>query len=161
MPAMRNFLVVTVLLLTGSSAQGQQHSQAPLPGSNWERVRALPANSMVYVDASSHHGRCSLEAVDAESLTCTSGKKDSVVQRADIKSIKLSHRGRSTALAAGVGAGIGAILGAAGTSSGNGGGFIVINRGAVAAVGAVGGALIGAPIGYFTDLNRSTIYRAP
>lgn len=63
-------------------------------------------------------------------------------------------------VAAGVGAGVGAILGAAGTS-GDQGGFITINRGAVAAVGAVGGALIGAPIGFLTDLNRSTIYRKP
>lgn len=157
---MQIFVVTTVLFLTSYSAYGQQTQQSARQGSNWERVRALPANSFVYVDAGSQHKKCGVKVVDADSLTCTSGNKDAVFQRADIKSVKLRHRGRSTAIAAGVGAGAGAILGAAGTSGGDGG-FMIVSRGGATVAGALGGALIGAPIGFFTHLAGSTIYRAP
>ena len=75
-------------------------------------------------------------------------------------SVQISHRGRSSAIAAGIGAGAVSILGAVGTDRCNS--FCLgPSRGEIALAGALGGAILGAPIGYFADIGKSTIYRVP
>jgi len=141
-------------------AQTAPSNASSAAGSNWQRVQTLPPNASLYVTANKKTASCHLKSVDAETLTCTHGK-DTTFQRTEITAVKLQHHGRSTLIATGVGGGTGAIIGFAVGTRGNDNSFFGKNflRGAVTAVGAVAGGVIGAPIGYLTDLNRSTIYK--
>jgi hypothetical protein len=133
-------------------------------GSNWQHVEALPVGASIAVKARKSHLNCKLKSVTDDSLTCAQGK-DTVFQRGDILSITIPRRGRSTLIATGVGAGIGAIVGAAATSCSTAQknsffecGFVTRPEGV--AVGAVLFGVVGAPIGYFTDFSKSTVYKA-
>jgi hypothetical protein len=136
----------------------------PPAGSNWQHVQALPLGASIYVKARHSHSKCILKSVDADTLTCIHAQ-DVVFQRSDIVNIKIPRRGRSTLVGLAIGAGVGAALGAAagGDPCKSGSGFCVdpVSRGGAAAMTSalVGG--IGAPIGYFTDFTRSTVYKAP
>jgi hypothetical protein len=162
---MRNFVFAIALLSTLSSA-AQQPTQ-PRAGSNWQHVQVLPVGASISVKSRTSHQNCILKSVDADTLTCTHGK-DIVFQRPDIRSITIPRRGRSTLIATGIGIGAGAILGAATANPCTAaemhqflGCFLSTSRGDMAlAVGAVGG-VIAAPIGYFTNFARSTVYKAP
>src|ERR1700712_5512831 len=103
-----SLLLTLALPLFTSTAQAQTSHPPPPPsaGSNWERVRVLPINTPIYLTTKKTIS-CKLQAVDAESLTCTHG----TFQRTDIKAVKLPRRTLSTLLATGVGAGTGAIIG--------------------------------------------------
>jgi hypothetical protein len=158
-------LLATLLAFTTLSGTAQQPAQAPAPpppaGSNWQHVQALPIGASIYVKAKSSQTNCKLKSVDADTLTCTRGK-DLVFQRADIVTIKIPHRGRSTLIGLAIGGGAGAAIGfGAGTNNSNG--FFGPNfmRGAVTAVFGVGGGLIGAITGGLTDFSKSTVYKAP
>lgn len=145
----------------GAAAQ-QPAPPAPPAGSNWQRVQALPVGTSIQLNAGKRHQDCTIRSVDAETLTCAQGKQPTY-QRSEITSIKISRRGRSTLIAMGVGAGVGAIVGAASSPGCGSQTFCIVDigRGAGAAIVGIAGAVIGAPIGFFTDLNRSTIYKAP
>ena len=158
-----------MVLLPALSAAAQQPAQqpAPLEGSNWQHVQALPAGASINVKARSSHLGCKLKSVDADSLTCTH-RKDVTFPRSDILNIRIAHRGRSTLVAAAVGGGVGAVIGAASIGGCSQqqkqsflGCFQIVNRGAGATlIGAIG-AIVAAPIGYTTDFTHSTVYKAP
>jgi hypothetical protein len=162
---MRTFLL-TLMLAPALSVPAQQSTQpsAPAPppaGSNWQHVQALPIGASIDIKATKSHLKCKLKSVDADSLTCAQGK-EIVLQRTDILTIKIPHRGRSSLIGAAIGGGTGAVIGfAAGTN--NNGGFFGPNflRGAITAIFGVGGGLIGGVTGAVTDFTRSTIYKAP
>jgi hypothetical protein len=162
---LRTFLIALVLA-PALSAPTQQPSQpsAPAPppaGSNWQHVQALPIGASLDIKAKKSHLKCKLKSVDADSLTCAQGK-EIVLQRTDILTIKIPHRGRSLLVGAAIGGGAGTAIGFAAGTSGNDG-FFGPNflRGAIAAIFGVGGGLIGGIAGGVTDFTRSTIYKAP
>jgi hypothetical protein len=123
-------------------------------------MQSIPPGTTLHVTAR-HSYLCNLKAVDAASLTCAASgdRKELTLTRSEIRKITLTRCGRSTALMAGVGAGIGvAAVAAASKAIGFGGGA----KAGVFAGGAGLGAVIGAPIGYFSDLLRGpAIYTAP
>jgi hypothetical protein len=163
---MPNLRLATLLIFTTLAAAAQQLAAGPqqpaLPptappaGSNWQHIQALPSGTNIYLTTRSGTMRCTLTAVDADSLTCTRGKS-TVFQRSEIKTVKLPHRGRSTAILGGVGAGLGVAV-VKGLASSWG---LRTAKGSVYAGGAGIGAVVFGPIGYFTDFARSTVYRAP
>jgi hypothetical protein len=155
-------IFVFLSLVSVWPAVGQQSSQPASAGSNWARVQVLPAGKTINVKTKDRHMVCKLVSVDADMLRCSDHAKDVTFQRAEIVSVKIPRRGRSTLIGFGIGAGTGAVIGFAGaTNSGNG--FFGANfmRGAVTAVFGVVGGVIGAPVGYATDFSRSTVYKAP
>jgi hypothetical protein len=109
---MRMVLLALALVpaLSASAQQPAQQPASPPAGSNWQHVQALPVGASINVKARKSHAGCKLKSVDADSLTCTHGT-DLVFQRADIVSIKIPHRGRSTLVGLGLGAGVGALIG--------------------------------------------------
>ena len=161
-------LIFAIAFLAAVSATAQQPvaPAQPPPGANWQRVQALPVGQSIVVKAKASHASCKLKSVDADSLTCTHGK-DLVFQRADIRTIKIPRRGRSTLIAAGIGIATGAIVGAASGSSctQQAGQFLpcvnIISRRDLAVIGTVAVGVIGAPIGALTDFTKSTVYKAP
>jgi hypothetical protein len=155
-------LLATLLPLLAIPCAIAQQQPTPAPaGSNWSRIQALPAGTSLHLNGKPHT-TCTFASADNDSITCTKDHKPVTYPRAGITTIKLAHRGRSTLVGLGIGAGAGAIVGfAAGTGGNNtffGPNFL---RGAVTAVGAVIGSVIGTPIGYFTDFTAgSPIYKA-
>jgi hypothetical protein len=152
-------IVALVAVFVGVMAVGATQPASAQNGRSWERVQALPSGSNIQVKAAGGGG-CKVKSVEAELLTCVSGDgaKTMVFQRADIRAIKIHHRGRSTAVGAGIGAGIGAITGAA-QDPGISGSFLYISRGAFALVFAVVFGVFGALIGVATDFMQATIYK--
>ena len=139
--------------------------QAQVPASvvapnhdDWSRVQALKPGTRVLLNAATRRGSCTIQAVTPDALTCTSGNQPNVL-RADIRVIKLPHRGRSAIIGAGAGAAVGALSGyaAAGPDPGN---LKILSRGDVALIFAIPIAVVGAIIGFFTDFARTTFYRA-
>ncbi len=172
MPHRRLFALVlsSLLALNGASAGAQDASTpatAPKAGGNWQRVEALPARTHVHISTDHGGTTCRLYAVSDDTLTCEagSGKAGKVIQRPEIRHIKLTHYGRSTLVGAGVGGGIGALSGAiAGRNQPCNTGFCfnILGPGAVAAVVGVGGAAIGSIVGGTSDMARgSAIYVRP
>ena len=152
-------ILATLLAFTTLSASAQQPAQQPVQppaGSNWSHVEALPAGTNIYVTTRSGTMKCSLAAVDADSLTCTHGKS-TVFERSKVMAVKLPHRGLSTAILgeAGAGLGVAVVKGVASSWKLSGA------KGSIYAGGAGIGAVVFGPIGYFTDFARSTVYRAP
>ena len=139
--------VLTIALALSTFAAAQQRT-------DWSRVQSLPTGTMVQVKSGKHHLNCKVQSVTADSISCASGE---TIPRAEIASIKVGHRALSTLLGAGIGAGAAAGIGAGVNSSSNS----WFKNGQVAGVFAVAGGVIGAPIGFFTDFAKSTIYRGP
>ncbi len=134
-------------------------AQTTSPGEGWARVQALPLQAEVRVASDHHHGaNCTVAAVTEEQLTCA----QRVFPRAEVRSVKLAHRGRSTGagflIGAGVGGGIGAGVGVASKSA-----FFVGSNAKAAGVGALLGIIIGggagALIGHGTDFTSKTVYK--
>jgi len=152
------FILLSPFLFALLSA-AQQPVQSTVPaGSNWQHVQALPIGTSIRVNAGKRHQACVLRQIDAETLTCTQGRNP-VYRREEVTSIKITRRGRSMLVAAGIGAGVGAALGGSAAAGCNS--WCIVSPGESAAVGGILFGLIGAPIGYLTDFTRSTIYRAP
>jgi hypothetical protein len=166
-PAVVLFLLSSVLRAQQTATPAMQ----PPSGSNWAHVKALPANTKVHI-ATDHGGKtCRIFAVSEETLTCAKGEQAGLVlQRAEIKHIKLTHHGRSALVGAAIGGGIGATAGAASGGSkpctpspqsfclGN----IGIGAGGVAAIFGVAGGVVGGAVGGATDMTRgSSIYVRP
>jgi hypothetical protein len=159
--------LISSFLLQGLSASAQQAPATPAAGSNWRRVQALPTGMSLYINTKGHHTRCTLKGVAEDTLSCNHGK-DLLFQRSEIQSVKISRRGRSTLVAAGIGIGVGAIVGVASGSSCTAaekssflGCFMILSRGDMALIGGAVGGVVGAPIGLTTDMTRSTVYKAP
>jgi hypothetical protein len=167
---MHRFLFAMTTLLAFTAPAQQPAASAPAAGSNWQRVQALPVGASIQVKARKSHSSCKLKSVDADSLTCTNGK-DIVFREADIVSIKVPHRGRSTLVGLAAGGATGALIGAAAGSSGCTPGppgnifqnfcLNVVSRGDLAAIGGASLGAVGAIIGGLTDFTRSTVYKAP
>jgi hypothetical protein len=142
-------------------AKAQATAAPPPAGSDWRNVQALPVGTSIQVKASARPMVCTLTAVDVDTLACDRNYRFTVqklvFQRADIRSIKLTRRGRSAVFGATIGAGAGAVAGGIQGARSN---YFAVH-GAFAMIYAFAGAFAGAPIGYFTDFAASTIYRAP
>jgi hypothetical protein len=152
-------LLAAFVATAGSVASAQQFTTDALSGglsstSGWERVMAMPSGSNLYVRGTTKSTHCKLKSADADSLTCVSGAKTEVYQKAEIASVRIPHRGRSAAIGAAAGGAGGGIAGAAVGQNGQ-----IIGRGGLAAIFAVPLAVIGALIGLATDFAGSTIYR--
>jgi hypothetical protein len=143
------FALFTVTCLSAAA-------QSP-EGSNWQHVQALPAGTSLHIDARSGNITCKLKSVTGDSITCTHAK-ETTIQRSEIKTIKLAHRGRSAAAGTAIGAATGVV--AVEAAWNNNWRWNAVNRGSVAAYAGVPLAGVGAVVGYFTDFTRSTIYRA-
>ena len=157
------FAILIMLSAACPLASAPAHAAAAPPpaGSSWQHVQALPLGTSIQVKAASRPVVCTLTAVDDDTLACDRDVrfdvKKVVFPRAEIRTIKITRRGRSAVLGAAIGAGAGA--GAGGIQGARSNYFAV--HGAFAMIYAFAGAFAGAPIGYFTDFNASTIYRAP
>ena len=165
--------VLTSFLVLSSAAYAHQRPAAdvqPVAGGNWERVKALPVKTRLHV-TTDHGGKsCQVFAVSDDALTCAKGGGAGLVlQREEIKHIKLTHYVRSTLVGGAIGGGIGATAGAiAGrtkpcpTGQGFCLGGIGIGPGGVAAIFGVGAGVVGSAVGGLTDMTRgSSIYARP
>jgi hypothetical protein len=154
---MRFSLVLCGLISLTPLAMAQ--TAPPPSGSSWARVQALPAGTPVHMSTAHSGGLCHIRSVDAETLTCAHGSKDTVIPRAEIKSITLTRRTASTLGMAGVGVGLSAIAVSVTSSAVD---YHGSAKGAVWAGAAGLGVVIFAPIGYFSDIFRGPIiYTAP
>lgn len=170
----RRFLAVLLLSFSALTTLTARSQEAPAPasqpkaGSNWARVKALPARTRIHISKDHGSTTCRVFAVTDDTLTCEAGlgKAGHVIQRPEIRTIKLTHYGRSALVGAGIGGGIGAISGAiAGRNppcQPNNFCFNILGPGAVAAVFGVSGAVVGSIAGGVTDMTRgSSIYTRP
>lgn len=160
------------ILLAASVLQAQDTppNVRSAEGGNWERVKALPMYTNLHI-ATDHGGKsCRVFAVTEETLTCAKGgRAGSVLQRAEIRHIRVTHYGRSTLVGAAIGGGIGAMAGAItgkrqpcsnpqsiclnGIGAGPGG---------VAAIFGAAGGLLGGVVGGLADLSGGrSIYIRP
>jgi uncharacterized protein YcfJ len=153
---MTKILCTAVILLASCFPAMAQQTSSPQPPS-WARLEALPSGVDVHVSAQKKSLNCMFKGATEEALTCVShdGARTEVFPRAEVKSVKLRHRGRSTLAGAAIGVGVGAAVGA---PLGRSGSFV--GHGAAAVIIAIPGAIIGAIVGASTDFTHSTIYKA-
>ena len=149
----------------GMSALRGISAQQPA-GSDWSRVQAVAAGTLVRVSYGGRPVVCSFVSADTSSLICTRTRtfffvpytRRLVFPRSEVASVKLSRQFASGLTAAGIGAGAGAGIGAGIESqySGNDDPHLLT------IVLALFGAGIGSTIGSATDfLAGPTLYRAP
>lgn len=141
-------LAASILAITPAAL-----AQAPAAGSNWDHLKALPADTRLHVSADKGGATCKLISVDDATLIC--GKH--TFQRPDVRSVKLTRYGVSYGVGAAIGAGVGVGVGEALIS---GDSFFKNDKGKAAAIGlllgGIGGTLITGP----ADLFRGpTVYR--
>jgi len=148
-------LSLALLLLMPLPALAQAASSAPFNDPAWLRVQQLKPGSSLHIKTTHGTVRCSFRAATPDALTCVK-KTDVVLQRTEIKTIGVSHRGRSTLVGLAIGAGGGAVGGA---SAGHSGDFV--GKGGLATLFGVAFGIIGAGIGAATDFTGGTVYRAP
>ena len=136
-------------------------ANALLTGFSLEEIAQLRKVSIAKVKARTGQEVCKLKGADADTLTCTHGR-DFTFQRSYIVSIKISRRGRSALIGAAIGGSVGTGIGfAAGTTGKDtffGPNFL---RGAMTAIGADFGGVVGGATGALTDFSHSTMYNAP
>jgi hypothetical protein len=153
-PYRAEMLKLMVCLVLGAAwCVAASHASAQT-GPSWERVMALPSGTAVHVKAAGHGAHCKLKSVDADSLTCDGGGKTEVFKKADIRTVKVPHRGRSALAGAAIGGGTGAAIGAGVGQNGQ-----IIGRGGLAAIFGIPLAVIGALVGVATDFTVATIYK--
>jgi hypothetical protein len=157
--------LISVLVVAIVSAAATARAQPPA-GSDWSRVEAIQAGTMVRISSQRRPTICSFVKADADSLTCM--KKQTVFfvpvtrrlfyNRQEVTLIKLSRQFLSGLAGAGIGAGAGAGIGAgleAQYPSKEDGHLLTV-------VFAFLGGGLGAGIGAGTDfLAGPTVYRAP
>jgi hypothetical protein len=154
---MRSLLVLVTCL--GSIAALAQTNTQPPAVKGWDAVRGLSTGTALDIKLRKGSQKCAFRSADADSLACQPGT-DVTIQRVDILTIKVHHRGRSALSGLAIGAG-GAAIGGFAVATGPCNNFCFVGRGTVAAVFGVGGGAIGALTGYFTDFTRSVVYKAP
>ena len=137
------------------SAHAQQSTSTKAVG--WARVESLPSGVSVEVKALKDNMHCKFKGATDEAITCVSddGASTHVYPKADVKRVRLPHRGKSTVTGLAIGAGGGAVFGAAVGRNGS-----LVPRGAAAVVFGVVGAVIGTIVGVSTDFMHTTIYKA-
>jgi outer membrane lipoprotein SlyB len=143
--------IAALFLASCFSASAQTPSSAQPP--SWARLQALPSGAALHVKTTKETTNCAFKSATEEALTCSDGDKAKTYPRAEVKSVKLRHRGRSALAGLAIGAGGGAVVGA---SLGRSGSFLGHGEGAV--IVAVPGAIIGTIVGICTDFTHSTIY---
>jgi len=154
-PPLVCFALIALLVLPATA-------QTATPPPSWQRVQALPAQTPVQVKTDHTKTTCLVTAVTDDKLTCS----QSVFSRAEIKTVKLPRKAKSTVagllIGAGVGAGAGAGIGSA-INAGDSGSLVHVSGGKSAGVGAGVGAIIGigigALVGHSTDLLAATLYK--
>jgi hypothetical protein len=151
----RTFHLIATFGVTASALAITTSALAQAPArSNWDHLKALPAQTRIHVSADKGGATCKLLSVNDATLVC--GKH--TFQRAEVKSVKLTRYGVSTAVGAGIGAGVGVGVGiglAGGKES-----FFGDDKGEFAAAGAGIGAVIGGLVTGPADLFRGpTVYR--
>jgi hypothetical protein len=152
-------ILLAIALLTALSLPAQQPAPAPPAGSNWQYVQALPIGTSIYVNAKRRCVSCVLYSVNADSLTCSHGT-NITLQRAEIKCINISHRGRSAWIGAAILAAPG-IVGVESVWKSRSPDAGPLNRGTAAVVAGTASGIVGGLAGFFTDFTRSTVYKAP
>jgi len=172
--SLRYHILPLVLFALSSMLRAQPTPPAamqPPAGGNWERVKALPAGTKLHI-TTDHGGKtCRVFAVTDETLTCAKGgnKAGAVLQRTEIKHIKLTRYVRSALVGAGIGGGIGAISGAiAGRGSSNPCAAAICisdigsGPGSIAEIFGISAGVVGSVVGGTTDFARgSSIYTRP
>jgi hypothetical protein len=166
-PRAVSILAVALLLSAFASASAQTTPAAPLDASStdpgWLKVETLELGRRLHVNTKQHtHVDCLFAKADAETLTCGGV----VFQKAEIKSIKPSHRVRSTFAGLGTGylaAGAIAAVAFGGSSHQIVGSDRCNSAGCVITVAIVDVAvLIVTPIVFHAfDLTATSIYKAP
>jgi hypothetical protein len=158
---MRNAILSLVLIFAVTLSASAQSAQ-PADG-GWGKVAALASATSIRVKAK-HTVVCKFQSATADSLSClVSGKTDvQVIQLADIKWVKIPHRGRSALIGAAPGVALAAGSGIKKATEGcpNGTFFCGLGADILTAFGAVL-AIIGAGIGAATDFSATTIYKRP
>jgi hypothetical protein len=154
-------ILASALILCSSLTATAQQAPASAGKHDWSRVQSLPIGTTVLLNSSTRHGSCKLKSVDADSLTCTSGG-NTVIARADIKSVKLARRLLSAAAGVAIGATAGFIAGfvAAGPNGGPNSFLPSITRADVGGIFAVGAGFLGGLIGFFTHFASVTVYHS-
>ena len=130
----------------------------------WTRVEALRTGTKVHISLDRGGKTCHIYSVTDDALTCANGKTaGDVIQRGQIKQIKVPHVLRSTFTGLAVGVGVGAITGYAIGRSNDcrvKPCFDIIGPGTVAAIGGIGFGVVGAGVGAATDFTRGgAIYK--
>jgi len=159
---MRNALLSAVLIFAITLSASAQVAQPQASG--WGRVQALPVATSIRVKAK-HTVVCKFQSATEDSLTCLDSSKAGVqvFQLADIKYVKIPHRGRSVLIGAAPGAAlaIGAGVSKATENCTNSGQFFCgLGSDLLAAFGGVL-AILGGGIGAATDFSASTLYKKP
>ena len=167
-----------LVLCLPSFAQTSPQPAVPPSPNDWSRVQALPLQTRIKVVADKSKSTCFVTAVTEDRLTCSRSQPSTLAEasypRAEIRQIKLTHRGRSAGQGAALGFAIGAAAGAAvglaiNASAGTGGVLSPSIRttkskaaGAGAAVGGVAAGLLGGALGYGLDIFAGpVIYQRP
>jgi hypothetical protein len=162
-----SLLAMALLVCSPLHIHAQNSIVTPATAPSWQRIEQLPVHTAVNVSKDNGKLSCSITAVTDDQLTCsTKGSNAVQISRAEIKSIKLSNRGRSAVvgllLGAGIGAGAGVGIGLM-INSGDKGSWVHVSSGKAAGVGAALGFIIGAIpgtlIGYSTDHFGTTVYK--
>ena len=147
-------------LLLCCSAVTCAAAQSAVPGTNWDRLKALPAGTRMHVSGDRMTRTCTLDHVTDDELVCSKGRVVNsahyTFSRQEVSSVKLTRYGVSTAAGLGIGAAAGAIIPAAVLK---GGGFLDF-KGAAVTIFSVAGGVAGALITGPTDAFRGpTVYR--
>jgi len=153
--AMRKLSYVAVFLMASCCAANAQQTTSA-EGPSWSKLEGLKPGVGISVKAKQHSGSCSFKSATETELTCLVSGVAVVYPRAEIKSVKQHHRGRSTLAGFAIGAAAGALIGAPLGQSGS-----FVGHGAAAVIIGVPGAIIGTIVGASTDFTHSTVYRAP
>jgi hypothetical protein len=161
MPSLRVLPLVCFALIVLLVLPATAETVTPPPPS-WQQVQALPPQTLIQVKTDHNKITCLVTAVTDDKLTCS----QSVFSRAEVKTIKLPRKAKSTLggllIGAGVGAGVGAGIGSA-INAGDTGSLLHVSgaksAGVGAAVGAIIGTGVGAVVGHSTDLFATTIYK--
>ena len=140
--------VALLLALVSISAPARS-----IPDTQWAKVQQLKPGTTLHVKTAQASTKCDFRSANSTALICTHGA-DTTIPRTDIRSISISHRGRSTLIGLVAGGDIGA---AAGAAAGKPDG--IINRSETAGIFGVAAGIVGAAIGAATDFTHSTIYR--
>ncbi len=153
----------TLILLLVLALPGLAQQPA---GSDWTKVQAIPAGTLIRVAAHRAPLTCLFTTADTDSLTCTRTTtlfffpitRRLVFPKPEVASIKLSRQFLSALSGAGIGAGAGAGIGAGIESQ-----YSSHEDGHLATVlFALLGGLAGGTVGSVTDfLAAPTVYRAP
>lgn len=168
MHIIRPALLCGVLLSLAAPAPhlcAQQMAPSAMPatlGDTWDHLKSLSPHAHMHVAADHSGATCYFISVDDQTLTCGrhdgSSKGQHLFPRAEVKSVKLTRRGLSTAGGLGIGFAAGGLIGVAAIRPDPSG--FDLGLGAARASAAVVGGLAGAIVGGTTDMFRGpVIYR--